>query len=281
MISVFQGRVADRNPRAMRAAAALGQALADRFDLSITHVGEPQELLEGGWARQLRASTPTLEGLAAHLAARLESGGPSILIAGRCAASIATLPVVAKHWPDVCVVWFDAHGDCNSPSDEGVSENAYLGGMVLSGAAGEWDTGLGNGLPLSQVVLVGSRDLDPPEIEKIRTGKIRLIKPGSDLAAEIISACGARPVYVHLDCDVLNAGLVPTEYQVDGGLGFDDLRHAFSALSRLRVVGFEIAEYEGAWPDGGECDPTPLLDAIAPLAGAMAAVSHRRPLGGR
>ncbi|WP_275477567.1 arginase family protein [Aureimonas ureilytica] len=33
----------------------------------------------------------------------------------RCAVSIATLPVVAKHHPDACVVWFDTHADLNTP----------------------------------------------------------------------------------------------------------------------------------------------------------------------
>ncbi|WP_444847916.1 arginase family protein [Duganella caerulea] len=45
----------------------------------------------------------------------------------RCAASLATLPVVARHRPDACVVWFDAHADLNTPS---TTDSGYLGGMV-------------------------------------------------------------------------------------------------------------------------------------------------------
>ena len=248
----------------MQAAPDLGRALADRFDLPPHFVTEAEDVVPGGWAEQLRAAS-SLSSLAERLDQVLTSGSKSLLVAGRCAASVATLPVVARHYPDVCVIWFDAHGDCNSPADHGYAENAYLGGMVLTGAAGEWDTGFGSGLPLSQVVLVGSRDLDPPEIARISAGKIGLIKPGSDFATEITAACGGRPVYVHLDCDVLTAGLLPTEYQVADGLDFDDLHNAFTALSHLRVVGLEIAEYEGVWPDGRRGDMGPLLDAIAPV----------------
>ena len=33
----------------------------------------------------------------------------------RCAAALGTLPVVARHHPGAVVVWFDAHGDLETP----------------------------------------------------------------------------------------------------------------------------------------------------------------------
>ena len=90
---------------------------------------------------------------------------------GRCAAGLATIPVVVRHHPNACVVWFDAHGDSNLPSSNAVP---YLGGMVITGAAGHWDSGLGSGLNLSNVVLVGARDLDPHERQLIDSGVLRL-----------------------------------------------------------------------------------------------------------
>ncbi len=75
----------------------------------------------------------------------LSAGHRAILAMGRCAAGLATIPVVAERHPDACVVWFDAHGDSNLPNSNAVP---YLGGMVLTGAAGHWDSGLGAGLNL-------------------------------------------------------------------------------------------------------------------------------------
>ena len=64
---------------------------------------------------------------------------------------------------------------------------------------------------------------------------------------------------------MLDAGLLATEYQSPGGLSFDDLRDAFNVLARHDVLGLEVTEYEGCWPDGRASSPDRLLDAIQPV----------------
>jgi arginase family enzyme len=76
---------------------------------------------------------------------------------------------------------------------------------------------------------------------------------------------GDRDVYVHLDCDVLEPGLVPIEYEVAGGLTFESLRACATELAKRKVVGVEIAEFEAEWLDGRPGSPDRLIDAIAPL----------------
>ena len=162
-------------------------------------------------------------------------------------------------------MWFDAHGDCNVPTERDADDARYLGGMVISGAAGEWDTGLGEGLDLANVILVGARELDAPEQARVDRGQIRLVPVGPGLAGRLKAAVGRRRVYIHLDCDVLSAGLLATEYQCPDGLSFDDLREAFAALAECDVLGLEIAEFEDCWPDGRENQPDALLSALSPL----------------
>jgi arginase family enzyme len=53
-----------------------------------------------------------------------------------------TLPVMARYHPDALVVWFDAHGDLNTPES---TTTDYLGGLALSGPVGMWESGLGSG----------------------------------------------------------------------------------------------------------------------------------------
>lgn len=110
--------------------------------------------------------------------------------------------------------------------------------------------GLGSGLDLSQVALVGARDLDPPEQELIATGAPHLIPIGPHMAADIADWVGDSAVFVHFDCDVLDSGLCPSEFQVPAGLSFADLEDIVDGLARKRQVGFEIAEFQSAWPDG-------------------------------
>jgi len=161
-------------------------------------------------------------------------------------------------------VWFDAHGDSNLPSSNAVP---YLGGMVLTGAAGHWDSGLGAGLNLSNVVLVGARDLDPHEKELIAAGQLKVVEVGPNLPERLSAVVGARDVYVHLDCDVLEPGIVPIEYQVTGGLTLENLRACAIALARRKIIGVEVAEFESEWLDGRPASPDRLVDAIAPLLG--------------
>jgi arginase family enzyme len=197
------------------------------------------------------------------------AGGRLLLTMSRCSAGLATLPVIARCHPDAAVVWFDAHGDCNVPSGTDEDAARYLGGMVLSGAAGEWETGLGVGLDLANVVLVGARDLDPPERRRVESGAIALVPGGPDLARRLKAAVDGRPVYIHLDCDVLDAGLVATEYQCAGGLSFAELGEAFASLVAGDVIGLEVAEFEDRWPDGRPNPPDALLSAIRPVIDAL------------
>ncbi|WP_140632594.1 arginase family protein [Methylibium rhizosphaerae] len=276
-LTVFEGRTADRNPRAMAGARLLGAALADRLGIAPARIGTPLPPLGLAWREELDAARPVLQVLAAHLGTQLEAGKPVLTVLNRCASSLATLPQVARGRPDACVVWFDAHADANTPD---TSATGYLGGLVLTGASGAWDSGLGAGMPLASVVLVGSRDIDPAEQALIDAGALRHVAPGPGLPGRLAQAVGTRPVYVHLDCDVLDAGLLPTEFQVGGGLSFDDLRAACAALAEREVVGLELAEFEACWPgeEGREVSPAPLVSAIEPLLrrlGAPAAGARR------
>jgi arginase len=241
----------------------LGNSLARRFNLPTTVVSAPQPPLASTlWDEQLSAARADLHTLAETLAKHIGRGERCVSALGRCAAGLATIPVVARHHPHACIVWFDAHGDSNLPSSSAVP---YLGGMVITGAAGHWDSGLGSGLSMSNVVLVGARDLDPHERQLIASGVLKVIAPGPRLVERLSAAVGQRDVYVHLDCDVLEPGLVPIEYQVPGGLSFEELRACAAELSKRRILGVEIAEFESEWLDGRPGSPERLVDALTPF----------------
>lgn len=133
-----------------------------------------------------------------------------------------------------------------------------------------WDSGLGSGLPLHNIILVGQRDLDPCEIEMIDSGQVIHIKPGSELATELRNVISGRPVYMHLDCDVLNPGIVPTEYVCPNGLSLQDLSDACIAISHSEVIGVEIAEFQNLWnPAGSPVSPAPLIHALEPVINSL------------
>jgi len=148
--------------------------------------------------------------------------------------------------PEAVVVWLDAHADLNVPDGAGGSTD-YLGGMAVSGPLGWWDSGFGAGLSPQQLLLVGTRSIDAPEATAIEAHRIPVLPPQVADGAAVTAAVGGRPVFFHLDCDVLEPGVFRTDYQEPSGLSLAQLAeitHALAASSD--VVGVEIAEWEGA-----------------------------------
>ncbi len=262
-LTVFQGLAGDHNNLGIAGAAALGDMLATRLGAVATRIGSPSPALSLDWAPELNAALPALRQMQAHLDWVFQQGLVPVTALSRCAVSLSTLPVVARHRPEVCVVWFDAHADLHTP---GTTASGYLGGLALAGPLGLWDTGLGAGLRGDQVVLVGARDIDPAEQALLDVGLVHWVPCGPDLAGRLKDAVAGRPVYVHLDCDVLEPGIVPTEFTVPGGLGLADLHAAAQVLAMQEVVGLEISEFQSVWEEDGEpVSPSHLLDALQPL----------------
>lgn len=262
-LTLFEGRVGDHNDLAMPGARSLAMAISDLLGIEPTVIGRPEPALNANWDIELMQARPALQQLQARFQNIYSRGDRAISATSRCAASIATLPMVALHHPEACVVWFDAHADLNTPES---TTTGYLGGLALSASLGLWASGFGNGLSLKNVVLVGQRDMDPFEVDLMRQRDIAHVQPGPDIESRLRAAIAGRPVYVHLDCDVLNPGIVPTDYVHEGGLSLDDLRSACNTIADSKVIGVEIAEFQNSWEPGGEpVSPRQLLGALVPL----------------
>jgi arginase len=262
-VTHFAGRAGDHNDRAMAVSGALAAAFADHLATDAVVIGTPEPALSADWAIELDAARPALRQMADRLDTVLTAGRVPVTASSRCAVALATLPVVARHRPEGVVVWFDAHPDLNTPQD---TTTGYLGGLALSAPLGLWDSGLGAGLPTSHAVLVGARDVDAPEQQLLDDGTIALVPVGPVVADEMRRVLAGRPVYVHIDCDVLEPDTVPTDYRVPGGLTLDQLHECATALAESEVVGVEVGELETSGDlETDRENAGRLLDALAPL----------------
>ena len=261
MVTTFLGRVGDHNDAAMRGSRIVGDALARHLGTTSNEVGTPQPALDAGWRDELAAASGPLTAITAAIEHVMTRRAIPVTALTRCAVALATLPVVARHRPDACVVWFDAHADLHLPN---TTSSGYLGGMALSGPLGWWNTGHGGGLAVADVVLGGTRDIDPPEHDLIARHGVVTVEGGPGFSRRLRAAIDARPVYWHLDCDVLEPGIVPTDYHVPGGLTLDDLHAAATVIAEHELVGLEIAEFQDTELDELSPSPQPLLDALAP-----------------
>jgi arginase family enzyme len=116
-LTVFQGRAGDHNNLAIPGAKSLGEMLSNRLGLPYQIIGNPEPALRAGWKVELAAALPTLRLMAAQFDSILACGQLPLTASSRCAVSLSTLPMVARHRPDACVVWFDAHADLNTPDN--------------------------------------------------------------------------------------------------------------------------------------------------------------------
>jgi arginase family enzyme len=113
-----------------------------------------------------------------------------LVLGGCCCAHVGAVEGLATRHGRLAVVWLDAHGDLNTPetSPSGNPWGMPLRMLLDSGTVAPADT-----------VLIGARNLDPPEKEFIAATGLRC---GRDELAAALD--GADAVYVALDCDVLD-----------------------------------------------------------------------------
>ena len=137
---VSQGRVADRTAGTIEGAVRTARVLECRYGVKGRSVGKIAPPANDDWHTSLSQAKETLDELRQAITASIESDNLTVMVSSTCSASIASLPVVARRYPDTVVLWFDAHGDFNTPETSGTG---YLGGMVLAAACGLWDSGHG------------------------------------------------------------------------------------------------------------------------------------------
>ena len=270
-VIINRGRVGDRAPFMIRGAQLTGAALASRLSAATTFVGTPAVARQDDWTDSLPAAADTLEELGRALEATLERGELPFVLSSTCSASLATVPVVHRQHPEVVVVYIDGHADFNTPE----TGTGYLGGMVLSGVCGLWDSGYGGPLPVEQAVVVGSRDIDPGEAQLMAKHGLRHLPPTEVTPEALLDVVGGRPVWIHVDWDVLEPGFVPADYAVPGGIVPCQLREFFAAVPSEQLCGVELAEFNAPEdPAATEAALAVLMDVVEPLA---ASASWGRP----
>ncbi|MBN6039630.1 arginase family protein [Amycolatopsis sp. 195334CR] len=134
-----------------------------------------------------------------------------LVLSGDCSTARAVLAAQQQHHPDLAVLWFDAHGDFNTPA---ISTSGYLAGMALATLTGRtpdlFDDTLGlRPVPDTSIVLADARDLDPAEHDALTTSEVHRIPAEPAAVTSALERLGPVPVYLHLDIDVIDGAQVP------------------------------------------------------------------------
>jgi arginase family enzyme len=179
----------------------------------------------------------TLEEQSLALAADLPER--PLVLGGCCCSHVGAVEGLAARHGRVSLVWLDAHGDLNTPesSPSGNQWGMPLRMIIDSGAVAAED-----------VVLIGARNLDPPEEEFIRSSGVVTGEQGIDSAL-----AGTGCTYIALDCDVLE----PTELAVfmpePSGLSVAEVERILRIVDgKTKVLG---AGFSGATFEPGNTGP--------------------------
>lgn len=201
------------------------------------------------------------EPVARAVAGASRNGGRPVVSCGECCAALGILAGLQAARGAVAIVWFDAHGDVQTPE---TTTSGFLGGMALRLLTGYRPELIAARLwlrpvPEEHIVLVGARDLDPPEVSYLNEAPI-VRRDVADLAAGDLPD---MPLYVHVDLDVLDPAHVPgLRYPAPGGPAPDQLVQSLRMLlatGRVAAVGLACTWHPG---HGAASRIEPMLEPI-------------------
>ena len=251
-------------PSAIRI-AGLGRAL-EEMGCTLKEVGTvtasgPEMAPEGG-SRTRFLDEITEVCRRAHTLVRgvLEEGCSPLILGGDHSLSIGTVAAVSDHYRDqgekVGLIWVDAHTDMNTPE---TTPSGNIHGMVLSVLTGRGPEPLleiGGRIPAvspENVTVLGARDIDPPEKDRVRETGIRVISM-SEIDERGIGACmdeamaragnGTRGYHLSFDLDGIDPMEAPgVGTPVPGGLTYREAHLICEKAARSGgVLSLEVVE---------------------------------------
>ena len=184
-----------------------------------------------------------------------------IILAGNCNTTVGAISGLPSQ--KLGLIWFDAHGDFNTPE---TTTSGFLDAMGLSLITGHcWQEMAKKipgyrALPEDQVLLVGARDFDDIEHSRLESSEIAHLR--WDEIRELGIDKSMNPhlhrlyrkvsqVYLHVDMDVHDANLAPANlYKPEGGLTPMEVKDAVRNItSQFHICGASVTAFD---PDSDE-----------------------------
>src|SRR5579864_813035 len=173
-----------------------------------------------------------------------------IVLSGNCNAALGT---VSGCGPEKTgIVWFDAHGEANTPE---TTRSGFLDGMPISTLLGRaWQTlakTVPGFTPLTggRIVLFGARQLDVGEAELLDEAGVSRVSSVDELKASLDRLVNSvEQIYVHLDLDVLDpTEAIANQWTPPNGITVQTLLDAVAEVRKqAKVAGLGIASYDPA-----------------------------------
>ena len=246
-------RGVDMGPSAIRY-AGINERLSVLFDeiedLGDIAVGRPEVKIDpNSNLRNLELVAEKNRLLADEVDKIIESKSFPLVLGGDHSIAIGTLAGVSKHYKNLGVIWYDAHGDLNTAE---TSPSGNIHGMPLAASLGlghEMLTQIGGYSPKvkpENIVIIGARALDDGEKDLIKEMGIKVFTMHEidrlGMAAvieETVNYLKDKADGVHLSLDL--DGLDPTDAPgvgtpVTGGISYRESHLAMEMLAEAKII---------------------------------------------
>jgi arginase len=242
--------------------------------------------LTGKFSNEIEAGFELIRRVRGRVDTALREGAFPVVLSGSCCfAALGVVAAMDESAPGV--VWFDAHGDFNTPETTTLGYFDGMGLAVLTGSA--WQAMLrtvpgAKPLPESAIVLAGARDFDDDEARRLRDSEIKHLPAeeivSGDALDRAMAAVEPEPtaLYLHVDLDVLD----PEEeapvniYSAPGGITAEQLASRVEQVLRTGAVrAVAMTAYDPACDAEGRVPP--IVNRMLRAVAGIAARGHRLP----
>lgn len=185
---------------------------------------------------------------ASEVSASIENNRFPLVLGGDHSIAVGSVSAISKHYNNLGVIWYDAHGDLNIPEE---SPSGNIHGMPLRILTGEGPKELlelnSNVIKPENIVLIGMRDLDKGERQFIKDHNIKTftmsdidklgIKEVIENTIEYLKSRNVDGVHLSLDVDALDPLETPgTGTRVLGGLSYRESHFALELLHQSHLI---------------------------------------------
>jgi arginase len=215
---------------------------------------------------EIGAAFAVMRAHAHAVASALEDGAFPLTLGGNCSCTISTVAALGDV-PRLGVVWFDAHGDANTPD---TTISGFFDGMPMAILAGWCWHNLATTIPgfqpvpERQLLLAAARAFDPDEQQLLEASGITVLhaqrmRTLADVDGPFLSALDrlgghVDRLHAHVDLDAIDlADGHANEFAAPNGPTLDALDAAVGHLvERTDVVAASLTSYNPDWDDTGD-----------------------------
>ncbi|MDW8798181.1 arginase [Staphylococcus pseudoxylosus] len=228
---------------------AIGLSVKDSGNIAVPKLDLEKFNSEQDGLRNIEEIIETSNILSDAVSNSIEQNHFPLVLGGDHSIAIGSISGVSKHYENLGMIWYDAHGDLNVPEE---SPSGNIHGMPLRVLAGDGDERLVNISDYSpkvkpeNIVLIGMRDLDEGERRYIKEHNIKTFTMAEvdrfgikQVIEETIAYLKPKTDGIHLslDVDALDPVETPgTGTRVLGGLTYRESHFALELLHNSNLI---------------------------------------------